>query len=674
MPADTTELRDSDDPQALHEMLVLLRTDPVLAHEFLFGHRHGDETPDFHREIIRDWHSDAPYVLDEAFRGGAKSTIAEEAITTLALYGAFYNGVILGENETRAVERLNAVKNELENNEKIRAVWGEQVGPIWGERRIELLNGTYLQALGRDQSMRGVKHKDRRPDMLFVDDYEDEESVATPDARKKVWKRFWSVVIPALEPRNFKVRVSGTPLDLEAFIVRLRKQRGWISKRFPIEYVDDNGQRRAMWEARFPLTWIDNRRAEMYDAGESLTWMREYMLDPVDEMTKPFQTGDLRYQVVTRTWEPTYAIYDPARTTKEATSAHTGKTVLSWMKNRIVVWESAGEFWKPDEIINDMFETDDKYGPVAVGVETNGLEEFLLQPIRKAQIERRRLLPIRTLRAPKNKIDFIKGLQPFVKAHELILVGVDGSQKQLFEQFDAFPRGRMDILNALAYIQKIRSGIPVYRNFGHAHVVTADMELAVRTPCFLCLNAGVGYSTAVLAQIVNGALHILGDWVQEGPAGDMLFNVLRDVGMEFQPSKQFLPRVIAPPHHWTDYNQLGVVAAAKAVPVAIYKGGDVMKGREEIRSLIDRAAQPGVQVSVRATWVMRAMADGYAYGLEKTGAPSTEPADNMYRTLMEGIEALMALSRMFERPGDSAPRIEHTTDGRSYASARATPR
>lgn len=667
--------QDSDDPQALADLLALLKADRILAHEYLFKHRHPDETPEMHHEIILDYYSEHRQIVTEAFRGGAKSTIAEEGFIIEALFEEFRNGIVLGENEPRAKERLTAIKYEIENNEKILAIWGDMVGVPWGEAKVRLRNGVFLQALGRDQSMRGVKDRDQRPDRLLVDDYEDEESVQTPEARKKVSDKFFGVVLPALDKRHSKVRVIGTPLDVQALVVTLSKLPGWRSKKFPIEYVPtegpDAGKRVPMWPGRWSLEEIDALKQSLVEAGKSEIWEREYMLNAVDEASKPFKRLDFKIEQLTHTWEPVYVIYDPARTTKTATSAHTGKVVMSWIKNRIVVWESSGNFWKPDEIVNDMFEMDEKYSPVAIGVEINGLHEFLMQPIRHAQMQRSRLLPVRALSAPKNKIDFIKGLQPFAKAGEIIL---NGEQLQFLEQFDQFPRGRIDIPNAAAYLPRIRTGVPVYRSFDHVHVAT-ELRAAVRVPMFLCINAGIGVSTAALVQINDGQMCVLGDWVSDKPIGDVIYNVLRDVGMEFG-STDNKPRVIAPVSHWTDYNSLGVVAAAKAVPVELYKGGDLQQGRMEIRSLLERspAGRPGVQVSRRASWVLRAMTEGYAYDIEKTGRVSDEPMENVYRTLIEGLEGLMALSRLYENPDDSPRRVEYTSDGRAYTSARAIPR
>lgn len=660
----------TDDPKALEEIKEILRADRVLAHTYLFAHRHPDVTPDFHREMIDDYYGPHKFIVTEAFRGGAKSTIAEEGLCIEALYGEFNNAIVFGENEGRAKERLQAIKYEIEHNEKIVAIWGDMTTEIWGEARIELRNGTYLQALGREQAVRGVKRRQWRPDRMLFDDYEDEDSVKTPELRKKVSDKFWGATIPAGDKHRLKVRFIGTPLDVASLLCDLKRQKGWLSRRYPIQYIDENGVRRAMWAGRWSIEEIDVLKQSLLDAGKSDIWEREYMLNAQPEGTKAFHLRDLKHEPnATRTWEPTYAIYDPARTADKDKSSFTGKVVASIVRSKILVWESSGNIWLPDKMVDDMFETDRKYNPVAVGVETNSLEEFIMQPLRHEQLKRGVLLPLRPLRAPKNKIDFIKGLQNYVKAGEVVLVGE--GHEQLCQQFDTFPTGRIDTLNALAYILRIRSGVPVYPAFNYVHVDTDAPKLVPRAPAFLCVNAAQGFTSAVLVQTVNGVMHVLADWVQDKSPGDMLYNVMRDVSMEFQP--ETMPTLMAPVWHWTDYNMTGLLAAARAVPVAIVKGFDVRKGREEVRSLLEKQARPGIVVHMRASWTLKAMTDGYTFDVEKTGHVTDEPQENVYRTVMNAIECLAGYARQ-TGPSDNAPRVEHTADGRTFISARAQPR
>src|SRR6516164_5159220 len=114
----------SDDDAKEAAVLDLLR-EPVLAHRTLFRHRHLNVTPGFHREIIELWHGSSDRVLIQAFRGAAKSTLAEEAIIIAALARRFFNVIILGETYERAVERLRSIKHEFETNVFLAELFGD---------------------------------------------------------------------------------------------------------------------------------------------------------------------------------------------------------------------------------------------------------------------------------------------------------------------------------------------------------------------------------------------------------------------------------------------------------------------------------------------------------------------------------------------------------------------
>ena len=107
------------------DIILHLGRNPLLAHSALFRHRHPEATQHFHKTIIEDWHSDAPRVLDMVFRGGGKSTVAEEAIIVMACLQQFKNGLVIGETEPRAQERLAAIKHEFETNEDLLELFGE---------------------------------------------------------------------------------------------------------------------------------------------------------------------------------------------------------------------------------------------------------------------------------------------------------------------------------------------------------------------------------------------------------------------------------------------------------------------------------------------------------------------------------------------------------------------
>lgn len=659
MPADSTT---PDDKRA--EAILKLGRNRVLAHAVLFQHRHPQETPGFHEDIIRLWHSATPRALIEAFRGGAKSTLAEEAIVVLACYREFRNCIVLGESYDRACERLRAIKHEFESNELLIELFGPLAGETWQEGKIVLTNGVIIQAFGRGQSLRGSKHLDARPDMVFGDDMEDEESILTPEAREKFKQWFLKVVMPALAP-GYRFRVAGTPLDPEAWVVKLKANPEWVSRSFPIKHRDpETGEWRATWPDRFPMEAIDAIEQGYVAAGGSQEFQQEYMCEALNPASKTFTKEMIRVKPTVRTWEAPYACFDPARTVKQR-SALTGWAVWSWVGSRLVVWDAAGGLLRPDEIVSKVFEINDLYQPVHVGVEETGLNEFILQPLRQEQVRRQTMVPIRPLNAPKGKLDFIKGLQPFAKAGELIFAK---PLPLLEQQMLAFPTGNIDTLNALAYALRMKPGQPVYPEFNHNHVMESA-ALVRSEPVWLAVNGNAKFTSGALVQSVRGGIIVTHDWVYEGDPGAALADVVRAASLAASRSL----RVVAGPAHFGTHDTVGLRGAGRKIPVDIDRGGGELAGRDNLRQLLrsTREGEPAVRIAPGARWTLNAISSGYAYGVTKQGVLSDFAEPGPYRTLMEGLEAFAGLLGTGTMESDDSRHFAYTKTGRKYLSALA---
>lgn len=650
------------------EVLLKLGRNRHLAHQVLFKHRHPDATPPFHFELIDVWHSRLAKILVMAFREAGKSTLAEEALTVGAHYELFHNGIIIGATEKRACERLRAIKHETETNELLQELFGLQVGKVWNEAEIIFANGVRIIAVGRGQSLRGTKHLHYRPDFAFCDDIEDKEHVTTPEARDATQAWFLDELLPALD-RNARIRMNATPLDRDSLPMRIMGRSGktkwsaWHSRIYPIEHVDAKGERQATWPARYPLDWIDTKRREYEDAGDLEGYAREYMCVAEEPRARIFNSGMVKVEPRVRTWQPAFAAYDPARTTKQ-TSAMTGWAVWSWIGNRMVVWDGGGSLWKPDEIRDHIFQTNDQYEPVEIGVEQTGLNEFLMQPLRHEQLRRSVVLPLRALDAPKGKISFIEGLQPFFIAGEISFAK---DLPILTQQLMSFPTGRIDAPNALAYALKMRPGIVMYEDFGSSHVAD-QLAYRPRLPLWLCLNTGLGVTTGVAVQIVDGGLHALADFVREGDPGSAVANLIVDAQTELAPC-----RLVAGSVHFGAFDRLGLRGAVAKIPAELRRGGEPQLGRDEIRGLLRRQIRdlPALRVATRARWTLNAFASGYARAVDKRGVVQDDAAPNVYRVLMEGLEAFTALMQIANMP-DSVPNVRVTEGGQRYVSALPT--
>jgi hypothetical protein len=668
---------------------------PVTAHDTFFYTYHTEKDAPFHDDIIRDWHSATPNVLTLAFRGSAKSTRAEEAITLMACFGVVKNVLILKESEQRAADSLKTIKHYLEYDEFIQDTFSIGPGEIWTETRILTSTGVMIQAYGRGQSLRGVKYLNARPDFIFLDDVEDKESgsVATPEARAKTKNWLAGTVIPSLAPGG-RMRMAATPLHPEALAPTLAKAGGsWLTRTYPILYRDDDdpidpGAWTSAWPDRWSLETILKMRKDFEEIGEGETFQQEYMCEAVDPASQTFTDDMLRVEPRVRSWHAVYAVYDPARTTNKK-SATTGKVVASWIGNRLVVWEAAARKWMPDEIVNDIFATCEKYTPVAVGVEENGLNEWLLQPLRTRQLVAGQVIPLRPLRAPKGKLDFIRGLQPYFASHSVVFAD---HLPELRRQLLGFPTGDIDAPNALAYMLVMKLGVPVYDNFTEANIVAeAAGKDGLRSPYYLLVNSNNQVTTAAAVQQHAGQLRVLWDAIADGDPGTVLTDVIKDAQVALpslgvssldsgaeagkrsglrDSAGTLRLRLLSSPRHFDEFTIYGLRAAARKAGYQLQRGGSPEAGREELRALFRRTAhgQPSISVHPDATWTLRALAGGYA-----RDATSVLPIDNAYAVLMEPLESFAALTSLGDTDLADAPNYAYTSDGRRFISALVAP-
>lgn len=645
------------------------------AHRLLFAHRHPQASPDFHDDMIRAWHSRKRYQLFMVFRGGGKSTIAEEAITLQCGFREFKNYLIIGSSEDRAAERLGAIKREIEHNDDFREIFGDLVGPVWGDAEIILSNGAKLQARGRGQSLRGIKHNDMRPDGCLLDDVEETfKDVDTPEKRGKISRWYMSDLEPALDP-SYRMRMNATPLDPESLPEENAKSPEWQPvHRYPVYRLDADARKIATWPERFPMRYMRGQKkekhreihaveAEFLRKGMARHFNAEYLCKAEVMEEKPFRREYFNTEFVERTWQSVYAMFDPARTVG-SDSATTGWAVWSWIQDRLVVWDAGAEKLLPDQIIAKVFEVAQDWEPVYIGVEEDGLNQWLLQPLRQEQLKRGAVIPFKPMRAPRGKMDFIRGLQPFFKAGEVQFA------KQLVDleqQLLSFPTGRIDCPNALAYALTMRPGVPLYPDFSGRHVA-AEIEVSGSRPAHLALNATGATTTGILLQFVDGTIRILADYVREGEPGV----VLRDIIAEAQVVATKVVKLSAGPVHFDRHLNVGLVQSAKKLPMEIQRGVSPDRGRAFLTNLLQREQRgfPMIRVAHSARWTLNGFASGYVKLTDKKGGVSESAEDGVYKLLMEGLESFAGLLSVGSTDEDSNGRNNaYTSAGVAYHSA-----
>jgi hypothetical protein len=632
------------------EAIRLIADDRIASHEVLFAHRHNLPTAPFQREIITNFHGLHPRIVCEAFRKAAKSTIAEETLIVGAALVEFKNALIIGASYDRACERLESVKHEFETNEMLEQVFGPlRSDATWSTDKIILSNGVVIQAKGAGQSLRGVKHHAQPPDFVIIDDLEDEESVRTPQMRREMLRWVYKTLIAALV-KEARIRFIGNRLDPEAVIVRIANDLEWKHLFYPIKYRDKNGSWAATWPDAYDLPWCDRKEMELSRLGLHEDWNQEYMCSADTPEARIFRPEHFERIVKPRTriWEATWAMVDPARSVGKR-SATTAIPVWSYLGSKIIVWDCLIGHWLPDEIISKIMTMDEDYRPVAIGIEEDALNQFILQPLRQAMVKHGRPLPIRPMAAKRytqgrGKEDFIKSLQPFFANGEIEFAKPLPELQAQFLSFSSRSQGLIDGPNALAYALKMRPGTVMYEDFTQENIVE-ELPLSPLLPAHLVMNATQAYVTAVLLQYDGRRLIITADYVDEGDPGQIAGAVVRRAALEAQGKTL---RVVVPPPHFDQWRNVGLVAALGRVPIAASSGAGATQGRDEIRTLFAQSIKgmPAVQVGHAARWTLNAFSGGYCRRLSPSGMPANEPEENIYSTLMTAVESFCALTRV----------------------------
>lgn len=216
-----------------------------------------------------------------AFRGSGKSTLVTTASVIWSVLGAPQKKfiIVLSQTEQKARQHLQNIKIELESNELLR----KDLGPFdeernqWGSTALFIKRFNAKIIMGSvEQSIRGLRFGEHRPDLIILDDVEDTDSVRTQEGRDKTYNWLTSEVLPAGD-KNTKVILVGNLLHEDSLLKRLepRIKNGEIDGTY-CEYPITDNDGNPLWPGKYP-TQADieeERRKTM----SPIAWAREYLL------------------------------------------------------------------------------------------------------------------------------------------------------------------------------------------------------------------------------------------------------------------------------------------------------------------------------------------------------------------------------------------------------------
>ena len=353
------------------------------------------------------------------------------------------NIVLISSTAGLAEKFLSRIKYEIETNDLLKKVYGNQVGYPWRNDAIKLKNGTEMFAVGAHGRIRGD-----RATIIVCDDLENDENVRSADQRAMMEGWFRKAVIGVLNPGQ-QLILAGTPLHpLSLLNVRIKNPpKGYVTKVY--KALSDDGLS-SNWPERWSLMELQARREEIGNAA----FEQEFMCNPIPDEYRPFRSVSF-YDVLPENLTKTITV-DPAIAKHHEADYFAIVVVGTDDKGTMYVLDTIHGRFEPDEGIQRIVDACKAHKPHCVGIETVAYQKMLKIYLEKRIIEEKLCIPItelKTSHAPQGKRMRIMALEPYMNQG---LIKIHPSQKELANELLDYPTGDHDhLLDALSYQPQI---------------------------------------------------------------------------------------------------------------------------------------------------------------------------------------------------------------------------
>ena len=263
---------------------------------YFFPEHFRDQPPAFHLEVNQAAHK-YRYLAIAAPRESAKSTI-------LAFLYSFHCImfqkkrfiIIVGNTEGKAKEHLDAMKRELNDNERLKTMMPkvELVKDNEVDTIFRHADGMEIRVLckGVEQipKIRGSKFVAYRPDLIIGDDMEDDELVESKERRIKLKEHFDTALMPAGEAGKTQYIMIGTILHDDCQLAHLLNPEEYTEFHKMFYEALDEEKLISLWPEKWTVEDLEKIKRE-----SPLKYAKEYQNNPIAGKNVRFKKEDFRY-------------------------------------------------------------------------------------------------------------------------------------------------------------------------------------------------------------------------------------------------------------------------------------------------------------------------------------------------------------------------------------------
>ena len=419
-------------------------------------------------------------------RGHGKSQVISFLLIIWCIcYKYKRNMLLISDTLDQAKSFISAIKTELEDNERIKADFGDLVSEEkWAQDKIITSNRVQVYGRGAGQKLRGNKFGSIRPDLVIIDDLENDEAVETEQQRRKLFNWFTKALIPVGSPTTDYIFI-GTVLHYEALLQKLLTEPTfamWNRKRYQAVQHFSDSPLWDEWEAILTdennpnagedaYSFYQEHRQEMLEGVESLwpgsgpdyyenmmelrvsdpsSFASEYQNEPIDPSQAEFMPEWFDYYYELPEIKEVYGACDPS-----LGNAKSDRAAIIWAgkdeKGYLYILDVLMGRYKPDRIIDLIIAGSMKYQShlQSVVIETVQFQAMFKDEVAKRGLNAGIQIPITEFNDKTPKEVRLRGLIPRIK-NKYIKFRKD--QTVLVNEFLRFPKASDDGMDAVNMI------------------------------------------------------------------------------------------------------------------------------------------------------------------------------------------------------------------------------
>lgn len=397
----------------------------------------------------------------EAFRESAKTQIVIRANLLHALaYPQEHRSylVIICSTQRTASKKLLEVSRELEASKDFGILIDKVVENSGLALEVSYKTGqkVRLEAYGKGAAVRGLSWGSKRPDLVIIDDPQDEEDARSETVTETDWDWFLSDVF--FLGQSSRIFLIGNNLGERCIIERVMagaEQLGFETARIPI--LDDEGQ--SAWLEKWPVEEIIKERESFAELGKLDNWYRNKMCQCIPPDSQMFKREYFRYYnsgTLQTSGMSIYTTVDLAISQKPGADYSAIVTVgVNKDGNWFVLDVSYGRY-DPTQTMDGIFYAVQKWRPLCVGIEAVAYQSALQHFLEKEMPKRNCFFRIQPLRAEKKKELRIDALQPRFAVGSVWFREAAEWLGKLEQELLAYPHGTHDdVIDALAYMEQM---------------------------------------------------------------------------------------------------------------------------------------------------------------------------------------------------------------------------